>query len=248
MAFVTLVDPPGNHRLLRRDNLSDRIYEDLRERLQKGVFGPHTRLVDVDVAADYGTSRMPAREALLRLANDGFLAGTTRGFVLPQLSLDDIREIFEVRRLLEPCAAANAARDLTDDAQLRMTEALGLARAASRRDDVEQLIESNMAFRRAWLDCVSNKRLANTIARFVDHVQAVRLGTLKDGVTRHIVAEGLEGLYDAFARRDPVAASDRMAAFMRAAEQAFFDIRKAELDASVQDDEGRPQIRKASGA
>ncbi len=41
---------------------------------------------------------MPAREALLRLANEGYLVGTTRGFVTPRLGLDDIREIFEVRR------------------------------------------------------------------------------------------------------------------------------------------------------
>jgi len=230
-----------HRRLVRRDNLSDRIYEDMRERLQRGEFDNRTRLVDVDVAATYGTSRMPAREALLRLSNDGFLIGTTRGFVLPQLSLDDIREIFEVRRLLEPRAAANAARDLTDEAQMRMAQALSMARIASQEDDVERLIESNMAFRMAWLDCVRNKRLANTIARFVDHVQTVRLGTLKDAVTRKVVADGLEGLYDAFVRRDPVAAADRMASFMAAAEQAFFDIRKAEISGGSQDGEGRPQ-------
>lgn len=233
MVLATLSDAAGNRRLARRDNLSDRIYDDLRERLQRGEFGPTVRLVDVDVAATYGTSRMPAREALLRLANDGFLDGTTRGFVLPQLSLEDIRDIFEVRRLLEPRAAANAARDLTDEAQHLMTVALEEARAASRSDDVEQLIESNMAFRKAWLDCVRNKRLANTIARFVDHVQTVRLGTLKDAVTRKVVADGLEGLHDAFLRRDPVAAADRMSSFMTAAEQAFFDIRKAEIDSQT---------------
>lgn len=218
------------HRLARRDNLSDRIYEDVRQRLQHGEFGPDVRLIDVEVASAYGTSRMPAREALLRLANEGFLTGTTRGFVTPQLTLDDIREIFEVRRILEPRAAANAARDLTDDARVRMEQALDQARAASQDDDVERLIEANMAFRRAWLDCVRNRRLAAVIARFVDHVQTVRLGTLRDASTRRVVAEGLEGLYVAFVRRDPIEAADRMAAFMAAAEAAFFDIRKAEID------------------
>ena len=75
-----------------------------------------------------------------------------------------------------------------------------------------------------------NDRLANTIARFVDHVQTVRLGTLREPVTRKVVADGLEGLYDAFLRRDPSAAAKRMATFMAAAEEAFFTVRKAELD------------------
>jgi DNA-binding GntR family transcriptional regulator len=217
-------------RVTRRGNLSDQIYDDLRERLQRGEFSHQSRLVDVEVAASYGTSRMPAREALLRLVNEGFLTGTTRGFVTPQLTLEDIRDIFEVRRLIEPRAAANAARDLTPEAQQRMAEALKVARSASRDDNVERLIESNMAFRKAWLDCVKNRRLANTIARFVDHVQAVRLGTLRDATTRKIVADGLEALYGAFLRRDPVEAADRMAAFMAAAENAYFEIRKAEID------------------
>ena len=49
-------------------------------------------------------------------------------------------------------------------------------------------------------------------------------------MTRKVVADGLEGLYDAFVRRDPVAAAERMSTFMAAAEQAFFTVRKAELE------------------
>src|SRR5690349_11259312 len=111
-------------RLSKQDSLSERIYFDLRARLQRCEIGPETRLVDLEVASGYGTSRMPAREALLRLANEGYLVGTTRGFVTPTLSLDDIRDIFEVRKLLEPRAAANAARDLDDAGRARLTKAI----------------------------------------------------------------------------------------------------------------------------
>ncbi len=157
---------------------------------------------------------MPAREALLRLANEGYLVGTSRGFVTPRLSLEDIREIFEVRRLLEPRAAANAARDLTPADEAKLTAAITDARAAARADDIERLILANIAFRAAWLGAVRNRRLAETIARFVDHVQTVRLGTLADPQTRNVVSEGLEGLYRAFRARDAAAAHDHMAGFM----------------------------------
>ncbi len=190
-------EEPGR-KLVRRDSLSDRIYLDVRQRLQRGAIAPDDRLVDLELAAEYGTSRMPAREALLRLANEGYLVGTTRGFVTPRLSLEDIREIFEVRRLLEPRAAANAARDLTAADEAKLTEAINEARAAIAGNDVERLILANIAFRAAWLDAVRNRRLADTIARFVDHVQTVRLGTLVDLRTRSVVSEGLEGLYRAF--------------------------------------------------
>jgi DNA-binding GntR family transcriptional regulator len=225
-------EEPGR-RLTRRDSLSDRIYLDLRQRLQRGAISPDDRLVDLELAAEYGTSRMPAREALLRLANEGYLVGTSRGFVTPRLSLEDIREIFEVRRLLEPRAAANAARDLTAAGEARLTAAIAEARAAIAGNDVERLILANIAFRAAWLDAVRNRRLADTIARFVDHVQTVRLGTLADPKTRSIVSQGLEGLYSAFCARDAEAARAHMAEFMAAAEQAFFAVRKAEIESDA---------------
>ena len=100
MARKPSVNGDNLTRLTKPDSLSERIYGDLRGRLQRCEIGPEDRLVDTEIAIAYGTSRMPVREALLRLANEGYLVGTTRGFTVPRLSLDDIREIFEVRRLL----------------------------------------------------------------------------------------------------------------------------------------------------
>ena len=61
----------GIRHLSRRDSLSERIYFELRGRVQRSEVAPDFRFVDVDIATEYGTSRMPAREALLRLANEG---------------------------------------------------------------------------------------------------------------------------------------------------------------------------------
>lgn len=207
--------------LSKPESLRERIYLDLRRRLQRCEVGPSDRLVDTEIAADYGASRMPAREALMRLVHEGYLTGSTRGFVIPSLSLADALEIFEIRRLLEPRAAALAARDLTDGAANALSDALRDARAAEARGDVEALILANIAFRAAWLGAVGNARLAATIARFVDQVQAVRLATLRDAETRRVVLAGLVRLHDAFLTRDPIAAADRMAEFVAYAERAF---------------------------
>jgi DNA-binding GntR family transcriptional regulator len=225
--------------LIRRDNLSERIYLDLRSRLQRGEIEEDHRLVDLEIATQYGTSRMPAREALLRLTNEGYLVGTTRGFVTPKLSLEDIRDIFAVRRLLEPQAAANAARDLAPAEEALLAAAIEQARAATITGDAEQLILANIAFRDAWLGAVRNRRLAAAIAHFVDHVQAVRLNTLLDPVTRCVVFEGLEGLYSAFRNRDPAAAEAHMTDFIAAAELSFFALRKAELEREAASDAAR---------
>ena len=219
-------EPPGP--LVRQGSLGDRVYLELRARLQRCEIGPEQRLVDVEIAATYGVSRMPAREALLRLANEGYLVGTTRGFVTPRLSMQDIADIFEIRAWLEPRAAANAARDMNAATRVELARAIARARAAG--DDVDELILANIAFRQAWLGALRNERLIATIGRFVDHVQTIRLGTLRDPQTREVVIAGLEGLNEAFQRADPAAAERRMANFVEAARQAYFQIRQREID------------------
>lgn len=211
----------------RPESLRERIYLDLRRRLQRSEIGPDDRLVDTEIAAAYGASRMPAREALMRLVHEGYLKGSTRGFVVPALSLSDVLEIFEIRRLLEPRAAALAARDLTEPAAAALSAALAEARAAESGGDVEALILANIAFRSAWLGAVRNARLAATIARFADQVQAVRLATLRDAATRRVVVAGLARLHEAFLRRDAVTAADRMAEFVAQAEAAFLALQEA---------------------
>jgi DNA-binding GntR family transcriptional regulator len=221
-------EAPAEPGFSKPESLRERIYLDLRRRLQRCEIGPNDRLVDTEIAAAYGASRMPAREALMRLVHEGYLVGTTRGFVIPALSLADVLEIFEIRRLLEPRAAALAARDLTPAAAAALEAALADARRAAAAEDVEGLILANIAFRAAWLGAVRNARLAATIARFADQVQMVRLATLRHAPTRRVVLSGLERLQDAFRRRDPLAAADRMAEFVAAAEHAFLALHAPE--------------------
>lgn len=230
----------------KADSLRTQIYQDLRRRLQRGEFGPGDRLVDVAIAEAMGVSRMPAREALLQLMNEGYLVATTRGFTLPALTPSDIADIFEVRKLLEPRAAANAARDLAPDAEARLAEALDAARGAVTQGDAVELALANVAFRQTWLGAVRNKRLAATISRFADHVQVVRFGTLHHKATQPIVLGGLEGLLDAFTRRDSVAALDRMTAFIVEAEKSFYAVQRAQDAAAGSEPSRRRSGRAAS--
>lgn len=218
MSNVTDAPPAG----AGAGNLRHRIYEDLRNKLRRGEIGADDRLVDVEIARSAGVSRMPVREALLQLIIEGHLVGTTRGFALPKLDRSDIADIFEVRRLIEPRAAANAARDLTSEGLDVLTGAEADARRAAETEDAEALALANILFRETWIAALRNRRLADTILRFSDQAQIVRQGTLADRKTQKVVVDGLALLFDAFCRRDAVAAHDRMAAFMHEAEKSYF--------------------------
>lgn len=217
-------------------SLRAQVYEDIRDRIHRGALGSNDRLVDVEIAGNLGVSRMPVREALLQLTHEGYLVGTTRGFMLPTLTPTDVANIFEVRRCLEPRAAAHAARTLDAAGMERLAAALKDAEEAVATADAELLFQANVRFRRSWLEAVDNDRLASAIARFADHVQVVRLGTLTHQPTQAIVLAGMRKLYDAFASRDSMAAFDHMTTFIQHAEERFVALTRALETAS---DEGR---------
>ncbi|MDK3017066.1 GntR family transcriptional regulator [Pseudodonghicola flavimaris] len=206
----------------RGPSLRRLIYQDLREKLRRGDITTDTRLVDVEIAKAAGVSRMPVREALLQLTIEGHLVSTTRGFALPDLSDADVADIFEVRKLLEPRAAANATRDLDAAGLARLRCAVEQAREAVTTGSIADLVEANITFRETWIAALRNRRLAATILRFADQAHVVRRDTLGEPEIRQIVLRGLIRLRDAFERRDAMAAHDEMLAFTLEAERSFF--------------------------
>lgn len=223
------------------ENIVDAIYADLRLQLQRSVISSEDRLVDTAVAARYGVSRVPAREALLRLVAEGYLVGTTRGFALRELSLEDISNLFELRRQLEPRAAANAARDMTPDIEGDLNDAMGRIKSAVAKNEMPVLLDANIDFRNAWLKAVRNRHLAETVARFINYFQSVRLDSFADtDMVKHYI-DGLSRIHAAFVARDPVAASEYMMLYMFAAEEAFLTIRSRQL---AQTKTGRGSRRK----
>ncbi|CAD6556821.1 GntR family transcriptional regulator [Paraburkholderia metrosideri] len=207
---------------LKPTTLTETIYQEVRGRLQRGEIGADQRVLDYEIAEEFDCTRMPVRQALLRLANEGYLIGTTRGFVVPTITTEDIHEIFEIRRLLEPAAAASAAAVLTSAQESELKKAYQQARKAYEKRDVEQMIAANIEFRSTWLAAVQNSRLRSTIMRFVDHAQQIRLGTLTNPNTQKIVVDGMRSLLEAFVERDPKLIKVAMLEFMLNAEQQYF--------------------------
>ena len=203
---------------MTKDNHRTRIRDDIRARLLAGQIGPGDRLIDHVLAADLGVSRMPVREALMQLVSEGYLTSTSRGFALPDLSPAQIAEVFTLRKLLEPHAAALAAQSLEAPALAALTQALGDLHAAP---DTMGFHRASEAFRNAWLDALPNRALRETIQRYSAQIQAVRLTTMKDPMARQTIARGLSALMGAFAARDGLLAHDLMTRFIHQAEDSL---------------------------
>src|SRR5919206_3191005 len=92
--------------LRQAETLSDRTTELLRERILAGDFALGERLVEAKIARQLQISRGPVREALRQLRAEGLVREEPRrGVFVVDLTVDDVREIYELRAAIEGRAA-----------------------------------------------------------------------------------------------------------------------------------------------
>ena len=151
--------------------LSDQAFEIIRSRIVKGEIAPGTPLRQEAIAVELGVSKIPLREALGRLEQEGLLQSQpNRGFVVSPLSADEAEEIFALRLKLEPDAAARACLRATDHDREFATAALrALNRELESGDHAEAL---NRAFHVALVRPAGGRITLQLIERL--HVLAER--------------------------------------------------------------------------
>lgn len=105
--------------------------ESVRDAILSGELGPGETLVERRLSELLGVSKTPVREALIGLAHTGLVTvAPNRGITVRRLAVQDLRQVYEVRMLLEPWAVQAAARagiaEATRSAQEALNEAAGL--------------------------------------------------------------------------------------------------------------------------
>lgn len=187
---------------------SDRAYDVIRGEIVLCRLAPGSRFSEAELSERLGLARAATRAALTRLAEARLVQPVPRhGFVVTPITVASIRELFELRLILEPKAAALAAGRI-DVARLR-----ALDRAPQHaRTEAEQLafVESNRAFHREIAAAAGNRRLFDLLETLADEMQRlVHFGLFGPGRTRKEQEEAEaehDALVAAFAARDAEAA------------------------------------------
>ena len=120
------------------------VAEMLRSEILSGRIAPQTRLLQSEVAERFETSTTPVREALRQLGGEGLLDGDPhRGVLVHEISLEELKEIYEIRLHLEPLAIAATVTNITDE---QIEEAAGLLDQMEAQEDRTAWTELNARF------------------------------------------------------------------------------------------------------
>ncbi|SDH21912.1 GntR family transcriptional regulator [Propionivibrio dicarboxylicus] len=132
------------------DSVAGRIADAIEENIITGVFHPGARLDEISLAKDFGVSRTPIREALLKLDALGMIRLTPRrGASVTVTPPDMVYEMFEVMAGLESMCARLAARRHNDGDRARIAAALEECAAARDSADSESYSRANENFHQA---------------------------------------------------------------------------------------------------
>jgi len=157
-------------------------YGRLRHAIVRLELPPGTPVSEQGLMERYGFSKAAVRAALARLRAEALvLAEPRRRHVIAPLTLRDVREIYDLRLLLEPAAAADAAGRL-EPSELERLEQLGATTLdIEDRDSVERFMAANRAVHVAVAEAAGNRRAAAIVARLLDDSERARLVALRAG-------------------------------------------------------------------
>lgn len=176
-----------------QDTLSEKTYRELRRKVLTGELEAGAQLVNRTLAQEMEVSLAPVREAIHRLATEGLVEYVPgAGAFVRKSSPQDLEELYVLREAVESCAAAEAARNITQSQLDALEEVQGEFEVilATIRRQKSQMATEGMLDR--WLDCeerfhlivveaARNRLLAKVIVDYTALAQAF-------GVQRHRAA------------------------------------------------------------
>jgi DNA-binding GntR family transcriptional regulator len=126
-------------------SLQEQVYRQIAEKLVTGELRPSERLVLRKLSEAMGTSPMPVRDALQRLAALGVLVGK-RTLCVPQLSTRELADIRDIRLMLEGLAVERAVQYASDASIAALADHYQKMRDAADQNDLHQFLRANAHF------------------------------------------------------------------------------------------------------
>jgi DNA-binding GntR family transcriptional regulator len=155
------------------------VAQKLREAIMSGTFKPGQRLVERELCEMTGVSRPSIREALRLLEADGMVHTVPhRGPVVSTISLEEARQLYAARAVLEGFAGRECARLRNPAVVRRMGDALTRLKAAFAKPDMMAILEAKTDFYAALIGGCQNTFIERMLKPLHDRITLLRITSM----------------------------------------------------------------------
>ncbi|MCI0621474.1 MAG: GntR family transcriptional regulator [Acidobacteria bacterium] len=158
------------------------IYEELKKEIVLGKVKPGESLLEIELSKRFDISRAPIREACIHLHNEGFLNATPyKGYTVSEISMEEVKELYQVRLIIECSAAEMAAQNshIRQDEIAEMECHLKTQQSKVEPTELMKHLHAETGFHMAIAKASGNALLAKFIGETLQRFQRFHLRVLR---------------------------------------------------------------------
>ena len=183
-------------------SLADQVFERLENDILTGVYARGEILNEMKLVADLGVSRTPVREAVKRLEQESLLEVSAKGITVLGVSAKDLQDIYELRLHIEGLAAAEAAKNITEEELAELKEALDLQAYYAEKHDAGHIKYMDSRFHQLIYRFSGSRVFYDTLLPLHKKVQKFRGASVENHSRASSSVQEHQAIYEAIAAHD----------------------------------------------
>jgi DNA-binding GntR family transcriptional regulator len=196
----------------KEGSLTEKVYRNLRHGIITGSIGGGTRLVETALASEMKVSRTPVREALHKLALEGFLYSIPRaGYIVEETSEIDIKDLFTTRTAIEQIAVKWAIQKITPEELERLEMNLQKTDEVLKSGATESMMDLDAEFHQIIYRAARSKTLYKISQTLSDHTLRFRLACIHVPEIALRAKQGHMKIFQAMQAKDSTTAEEMVA-------------------------------------
>ncbi len=183
-------------------SLADQVFEQLESNILSEKYAPGAILTELQLAKELGVSRTPVREAVRRLEQEGLLKYMPKGEMVLGITQEDLRDIYEIRILLEGRAVEKACAVITPEQLEQLRGIVELQEFYTAKQNADSIKNTDSAFHELLYSLCPGAAYRSTLSLLHKKIQHYRKESVAD--PRHAAQAAREHreIFDALAQGD----------------------------------------------
>ncbi len=184
--------------------ISQEVYQKIKYDILENNLKPGEKLIEENIATELNVSRTPVREALKQLDQDGLVTYfPRRGSVVSDISLEDAKELYEVREVLEGLAIKHICMNINRKDLKKLGDIVSNMEKAMAKDDYEYMTELHKVWSETTFMLIQSDLLKSYLTSIMDNLGRLRKISLYNPVHSYDAFKETRDIYNAIAENQP---------------------------------------------